>query len=54
MSEIRDSKLGISEIVVQHLRTRKVTIHRGRFGTFADAYEHAMRHGYLLLSYTIL
>ena len=54
MSELTTFKCGQSEIVVQCLRTKKVTINRGRFGTFADAYEHAMQHGYLLLSYTIL
>ena len=54
MSELTTSKCGQSEIVVQCLRTKKITIHRGRYGTFADAYEHAMRQGYLLLSYTIL
>ena len=54
MSELKTSTKGISEITVQNLRTKKVTIHRGRYGTFADAYEHAMRQGYLLLSYTIL
>jgi len=54
MSEITTSKLGISEITVQNLRTRKVTIHRGRYGTFADAYEHCRKLGYNLLTYTII
>lgn len=54
MSELTTSKCGQSEIVVQCLRTKKVTIHRGRFGTFADAYEHAAKLGYQLLSYTVI
>lgn len=54
MSELRNSRVGRSEITVQNLRTKKVGILVGRFGSFADAYEHARKSGYLLLTYTAL
>ena len=54
MSEVRNSSSGRSEITVRNLRTHKVGVLRGRFGTFADAYEHARKSGFELLTYTAI
>lgn len=50
MSEISNTSLR-AEIVVRTIRTRKVFIYSGRFGTFADAYEAARKQGFELLQY---
>lgn len=50
MSEIRTAR-DRAEITVRNLKTRKVSVHSGRFGTFADAYEAARKQGFELLQY---
>lgn len=50
MSEISKATMR-AEITVRNLKTRKVSVHSGRFGTFADAYEAARKQGYELLQY---
>jgi len=51
MSELRTAKFR-AEITVICNKTKKVSTHTGRFGTFSDAYAHCAAHGYRLLSYT--
>lgn len=53
MSEISKASLR-AEITVRNLKTRKVSIHSGRFGTFADAYEAARKQGFELLQYVAI
>lgn len=53
MSEIRTAKER-AEITVRNLKTRKVTIHTGRFGVFFECYAYCVAQGYELLQYTAL
>lgn len=50
MSEIKDSKVK-AEITVINKKNHKVQIVSGRYGTFAEAYEHASKLGFQILSY---
>ena len=50
MSEIRTAQAR-AEITVRNIKTKKVSVHTGRFGTFADAYEAARKQGFELLQY---
>lgn len=53
MSEIRAAKER-AEITVRNIKTRKVTIHTGRFGCFFECYGYCARRGFELLQYTAL
>lgn len=50
MSEIKDSKVK-AEITVINKKNHKVQIVSGRYGTFSEAYEHASKLGFQILSY---
>ncbi len=50
MSEIKNTKIK-AEITIVNKKNHKVQIISGRYGTFAEAYEHASKLGFQILSY---
>lgn len=50
MSEIKTSKIK-AEITVIDKKSHKVQILSGRYGTFSEAYEHASKMGFQIISY---
>lgn len=50
MSEIKTSKIK-AEITVINKKSHKVQILSGRYGTFSEAYEHASKMGFQIISY---
>ncbi len=50
MSEIREAKAR-AEIIVMHLKSRKITTLTGRYGLFYECYGLCVTKGYALLSY---
>lgn len=50
MSELKNTKVK-AEITIVNKKNHKVQILSGRYGTFAEAYEHASKLGFQILSY---
>lgn len=50
MSEIKNTKIK-AEITIVNKKSHKVQILSGRYGTFSEAYEHASKMGFQILSY---